>query len=164
MVARILALLEHPEHLKQVSDSLAYFGHRVYAADKFQSAMDILRDNHIDLIICDVHLQNGGSVFDFLRWVQGDPLMRNIPFVCFSAQASELAKYVSDGVRTAARLLGAARYITMEKFDEIEFRQEIEWLLPKDGVGNYLAQHESIESDARPNGNEAGKSVVKHSS
>lgn len=139
MSANILALVEHPEPMKLISGCLEHFGHIVLKANNFATAMDILRQREVDLIIGDVHLQNGGSIFDFMRWVKGDPHMHAIPFVCFSSEPQEVAKYLSDGVRTAARSLGAARYITMEKFDAILFRQEIEWLLPHDRAGNYYS-------------------------
>src|SRR5688572_6822813 len=110
MVGKILALLEHPEAMDLIADSLEHFGHVVFKANKFQDAMDILRYRDVDLIIGDVHLQNGGSIFDFLRWVKGDPHFRAVPFVCFSTEPVEVPRYLSDGVRTAARSLGAARY------------------------------------------------------
>src|SRR6185437_16924825 len=94
MVAKILALLEHPEAMELVADSLEHFGHGVYRADKFQDAMEILRQREVDLIIGDVHLQNGGSIFDFLRSVKGDPHMRAVPFVCFSTEPAEVPKYL----------------------------------------------------------------------
>ena len=103
MTAKILALLEHPEAMKLISDTLEHFGHSVFKADRFQDAMEILRHQDVDLIIGDVHLQNGGSIFDFLRWVKGDPHMHAVPFVCFSTEPAEVPKYLSDGVRTAAR-------------------------------------------------------------
>lgn len=139
MVAKILALLEHPEAMELVADSLTNFGHVVYRADQFQDAMEILRHREVDLIIGDVHLQNGGSIFDFLRWVKGDPHMHGVPFVCFSTEPPEVPKYLRDGVRTAARALGAAKYMTMEHFDRTAFIAEIDWLLPQERVGNYYA-------------------------
>lgn len=132
-----------------VSDCLESFGHVAFKASNFQDAMEILRRRDVDLIIADVHLQNGGSIFDFLRCVKGDPHMRAVPFVCFSAEPMEVPKYLSDGVRTAARALGAARYITMEKFDKASFRAEIEWLLPQEHSGNYYAEAESNGDAAR---------------
>jgi CheY-like chemotaxis protein len=140
MAARILALLEHPDAMALIVDSLENFGHVVYKADEFHAAMDILRNHDVDMIIGDVHLQNGGSIFDFLRWVKGDSHMQAVPFVCFSTEPVEVPKYLSDGVRTAARALGAAKYMTMEKFDRAVFRSEIEWLLPQNRTGNYYAE------------------------
>ena len=49
----------------------------------------------------------------------------------------EVGKYLSDGVRTAARALGAARYISMDHFDSTVFLREIEWLIPESKVGSY---------------------------
>lgn len=140
MDAKILVTMEHPEQMKLISDSLEHFGHSVVKSATFYEAMELLRNSDIDLIISDVHLQNGGSVFDFLRWTKGDPHMKAIPFVCFSAEPAEIGKYLADGVRTAARALGAAKYITMERFDAQTFRQEIEWLLPLDRAGSYYAE------------------------
>ncbi len=140
MDARILVTMEHAEQMKLISDSLEHFGHGVAKANTFHESMEILRSSDVDLIISDVHLQNGGSVFDFLRWVKGDPHMRTVPFVCFSSEPPEIGKYLADGVRTAARALGAARYITMEHFDSNAFRQEIEWLLPLNRAGSYYAE------------------------
>jgi CheY-like chemotaxis protein len=148
MAAKILALLKHAEAMKLIADSLEDFGYQVFKADKFQDAMAILRQREVDLIIGDVHLQNGGSIFDFLRWVKGDPHMRTVPFVCFSSEPVEVARYLSDGVRTAARALGAARYITMEKFDRAAFLGEIEWLVPQQHAGNYYA-HAAGDGDGK---------------
>ncbi len=140
MDARILVTMEHPEQMKLISDSLEKFGHSVTKSNTFVESMEILRSFNFDLIVTDVHLQNGGSVFDFLRWVKGDPHMKTIPFVCYSAEPPEVGKYLADGVRTAARALGAAKYITMENFEASIFRQEIEWLLPVNRAGSYYAK------------------------
>ncbi|MBY0357056.1 MAG: hypothetical protein K2W82_03570 [Candidatus Obscuribacterales bacterium] len=137
MAAKILALLEHTETMSLIADSLEHFGYVVLKANKFQGAMDILRSRQVDMIIGDVHLQNGGSIFDFLRWVKGDPQMRRVPFICFSNKPVDVPKYLSRGVRIAARALGAAKYIIMEKFDRAAFRTEIEKLLPQNRTENY---------------------------
>jgi CheY-like chemotaxis protein len=121
MDARILVTMEHPEQATLIGNSLEHYGHRVVKAATFHDSMEVLRNSAVDLIISDVHLQNGGSVFDFLRWTKGDPHMHGIPFVCFSAEPPELGKYPSDGVRTAARALGAARYLTMSILTQLHF-------------------------------------------
>jgi CheY-like chemotaxis protein len=152
MDARILVTMEHPDESTRICDSLEQFGHQVTKADTFHDSMDVLRSSDIDMIISDVHLQNGGSVFDFLRWVKGDPHLRQIPFICYSAEPPEVGKYLADGVRTAARALGAAKYITMEKFDATGFRHEVEWLLPIAKAGTYYA-----DVDSKSNGDGDGK-------
>jgi CheY-like chemotaxis protein len=137
MTAKIMVTMEHEAERKLIGDCLENVGHKVTKVDTFHNAMEILRSADFDLIISDVHLQNGGSVFDFLRWVKGDPHMKATPFVCFSAEPPEVGKYLSDGVRTAARSLGAARYIAMEKFDGPTLLNEIAWLLPEQKIGSY---------------------------
>jgi CheY-like chemotaxis protein len=149
MTAKILITMEHAEQRKLIGDCLEHVGHNVTKVDTFHNAMEILRKADFDLIISDVHLQNGGSVFDFLRWVKGDPHMRATPFVCFSAEPPEVGRYLADGVRTAARALGAARYIAMEHFDGTLFLHEIEWLIPEGQVGSYYNGSGSIDSPAR---------------
>lgn len=121
--------MDHEDQRKLIGDCLEHVGHKVIMVGTFHEAMEILRCTVFDLIVSDVHLQNGGSIFDFLRWVKGDPQISAIPFVCFSSKPPETSQYLADGVRTAARSLGAARYITMEHFDGSVFLHEIEWLL-----------------------------------
>lgn len=139
MSALAIALLENKKNDKQVTACLAQCGHETIVVDSFAKAKDLLLTQPCGLIISDVHLENGGSVFDFLRWVKGDPHMHATPFVCFSAEPPEVGKYLADGVRTAARSLGAARYISMETFDEKLFLHEIEWLIPEEKVGSYYS-------------------------
>jgi CheY-like chemotaxis protein len=148
MTAKVLVTMEHEDERELIGDCLERVGHKVTKVDTFHNAMEILRGADFDLIVSDVHLQNGGSVFDFLRWVKGDPHMKGTPFVCFSAEPPELGKYLADGVRTAARSLGAARYIGMEKFDGPTFLHEIEWLIPEQKIGSYYSgDHDNVGGD-----------------
>jgi len=146
MTANILVTMEHEKERKELGDCLTSVGHTVIAVDTFHNAMEVLRTTDFDLIVSDVHLQNGGSVFDFLRWVKGDPHMRATPFVCYSAEPPEVGKYLSDGVRTAARALGAARYISMDHFECAAFLREIDWLIPESKVGSYYEGEHSAHN------------------
>ena len=130
MATIILALLEHSEQADMVKDCLSQAGHDVHAVDTFSKAKLSLKTGSFDLIISDAHLENGGSVFDFLRWTKSQPHLKSIPFVLFSLEPTGIAKYLSDGVRTTARLFGAARYITMDKFDADILHNTIAELLP----------------------------------
>jgi CheY-like chemotaxis protein len=149
MTAKILVTMQHQDQRQLIGDCLEHVGHIVTKVDTFYNAMEILRASDFDLIVSDVHLQNGGSVFDFLRWVKGDPHMRATPFVCFSAEPQELGNYLADGVRTAARALGAARYIGMEHFDGPSFLQEIEWLIPQEQVGSYYSGNDGRDGNGQ---------------
>jgi CheY-like chemotaxis protein len=147
MTAKILVTMEHEDQRKLIGDCLERVGHAVTKVDTFHNAMEILRTSDFDLILSDVHLQNGGSVFDFLRWVKGDPHMTATPFVCFSAEPPEVGKYLADGVRTAARSLGAARYISMDHFDGPALLHEIEWLMPAKAIGSYYSGSGNLDHD-----------------
>jgi DNA-binding response OmpR family regulator len=108
MVALIIALLEHPEQHLQVKDCLEKAGHEVILVDSFARAKAVLQEHTFDLVISDVHLENGGSVFDFLKWVKSKASLHPIPFVLVSLEPTDMAKYLADGVQTAARMFGAA--------------------------------------------------------
>lgn len=125
MSALILALLEGEDNTNKVKSCLEDAGHEVFVVDTFAKAVILLSSQKIDLIISDVHLENGGSVFDFLRLVKKGERTCVIPFVLFSLQPTPTAKYLADGVRMAARSLGAVKYIEMETFDAREFREQI---------------------------------------
>lgn len=43
-----------------------------------------------------------------------------------------MAKYLSEGVRISARVLGAAKYIEMASFDVADFKDQINSVLPED--------------------------------
>jgi len=145
--ALILALNEEQKHSDSVSASLRKSGHTVILAKNFSEAIAILNLRHVDMIISDVHLQNGGNVFDFLRWVKKNPSTLDTPFVLFCSEPTALAKFIDDGLRTSARLLGAAMYITMESFDEDEFRRLIDSLFkPLKDDGQPVADDELDEN------------------
>ena len=140
MSARILALIELDENLHQVVESLTLSGHKVISCNTFTKAIAILQQPHkIDMIISDVHLENGGHVFDFLRWLKLNPAAHVTLLVLFSFQPTPLAKYLEDSVRTAARMLGVAMYITMNSFDSDNFRKQIDSLLPEEDKATELA-------------------------
>ncbi len=147
MTAKIMVTMEHDDDRTRLAGCLEGVGHVVTMVETFHHAMEILRNKDFDLIVSDVHLQNGGSVFDFLRWVKGDPHTRPVPFVCFSAEPKEVSRYLFDGVRTAARALGAARYVSMPEFDGPDFLHEIEWLISAERSGSYYQGHGGHSAD-----------------
>jgi len=131
MCAQILGLIELPENAEAISKSLAQSGHKIVVTTTFTQAKVVLARSRVDLIISEVHLQNGGSVFDFLMWIRRDPATNKTPFVLFSSQRSDTARYLEDGIRITARTLGATKYIVMDSFDTNDFCEQIDSLLPK---------------------------------
>jgi CheY-like chemotaxis protein len=117
-------------HSPKVADSLTQSGYNLISCQNFNDPINVLKETHIDLIVSDIHIRNGGTVFDFLRWVKRNPATRHVPFVMFSSEPASSSKYEEDGLRTSARGLGASLYITMDMFESDKFRQEISSLLP----------------------------------
>jgi len=131
--AEIIALIENRQEWAQLIESLSRSGHGVQVFDNFASAVSVLREQRtVDMIISDVHLQNGGDVFDFLRWVRKDPCRAATPFVMLSMEPTFMAQYLEDGIRMSSRLLGATLYIKQDKFDSHALLKEIESILPSE--------------------------------
>ncbi len=128
-ISTVLALLEEHSNSSQVKICLEACGHQVLVASDFLRAQALLGVQKVDLIISDVHLENGGSVFDFLRVVKRSERTAAIPFVLFSLNPTSVAKYLADGTRITARILGAVKYIEMDVFEPAKFQQEINALL-----------------------------------
>ncbi|MBX9723212.1 MAG: hypothetical protein K2X81_17545 [Candidatus Obscuribacterales bacterium] len=131
MVSQILVLMENSDHFAAVRACTEKAGYSLLLVDSFAKATEILSHTSVDLIISDVHLQNGGSVFDFLKWVKSQDSIKDIPFALFSLEPNKLAKYLSHGIIAAGRQMGAAKYISMEHFDSGLFVEEIVELLRK---------------------------------
>ncbi len=164
MHSMVLALNEDDQNSDQVSASLKQSGHSVILSKTFSHAISVLNSHQVDLIISDVHLENGGNVFDFLRWVRNNPSTKDTPFVMFSSRPSSLAKYVEDGVKTAARMLGAQMYLTMEIFDSDLFRKQIDSLLPEGNQTIPLSTNLPLESGEKKDKEETEKhGLVKKS-
>lgn len=130
MVALLLALLEHPAHVAEVEKCLKARGYEVVVVNCFSAAMESLNTRRFDLIISDVHLENGGSIFDFLKWTKSQKRFQGIPFALFSLEPTAIAKYLAEGVEATARVFGAAKYITMDVFDPVILSDAITELLP----------------------------------
>jgi CheY-like chemotaxis protein len=148
--ALILGLIEEYENSNQVVKSLELLGHQVVVVDTYTKAMAILEQpNSITLIISDVHLENGGNVFDFLRWIKRNQTTSHIPFVLFSSRPTDMAKHLEDGLRTSARMLGAAMYISMHQFDSTIFGKMISSLLPKTQTTEQKTNSANLNKDIK---------------
>lgn len=125
-MAKILVLQEIKNNSIRLHEALPE--HEIIDFNRATEAMNYLRAAPVDMIISAVHLDES-NVFDFLQWVKGDPNHRDIPFVFFCAEPTEVARYVSSAIISAARVLGATKYITMQKFDREILRQQVNSIL-----------------------------------
>lgn len=134
---KILAVLSSKPGTQSMTGILESFGDSVASVHSFTDAMKVLEQGRVDLIVADVHLQDKNgfleTVFDFLRWVKGDPHLRDIPFLCYMSQEAAEPKLSLEATRTAAISLGAS-YFSENQAHSGDIRQLIESLLPKEPV------------------------------
>lgn len=112
---RILLRMQAPDGFEAVTREL--HGFDVVTVRSNSAVLRELRARSFDLIICGVFLGDE-SAFDLLQAIKSMEGHSSTPFVCFRALRTELARTVNDGLRTTARLLGAAAYIDIEDVDK----------------------------------------------
>jgi len=129
MIGKILALEENPARIAELRQALEFPGHHLVTQTNFYNALDYMRHHHVDLVICDVHLESA-SGFEFLRALNRNPQTANVPFVFYCINPSEFTKSFISGLRVAAAALGAEGVIMMDEFDAGTLCREIEKHLP----------------------------------
>lgn len=130
MSFEILTLVESHQRWPRIISSLSRCGHNALLVDRYCDAIFLLNQSiKCDLIISDVHLQNGGDVFDLLRWVRTSSDRADLPFIMLNCEPTLNARYLDETIRTTARLLGVSLYVTQEKFDSDELVGKIDMLL-----------------------------------
>ncbi len=131
-MALILAILNDRETGTQIVDTIVGANNDVATAESFSAAINILESAHVDLIICDLGLVDTdyrfASAFDFLDWAKKNERLAKIPFLCFTLKTMINSSF-ADGVRTAAKALGASNYCAMAQFDDGSLTSEIKRLL-----------------------------------
>jgi PAS domain S-box-containing protein len=58
---RILLVEDHQDTRRTLSRLLTHFGHNVVTADNVEGAIDIMRSNNIDVVLCDIGLPDGSG-------------------------------------------------------------------------------------------------------
>ncbi len=126
-----ILVLENEINLGELRQALEPRGHQIVAAESIHDAMELLARGDIEMVVCAVHLVFE-SVFDFLKQVRSNPdkSRSQLPFVFYCAQPGLIAKFLSETNATASVLLGANKYILMDKFDPLRLALEIELCFP----------------------------------
>jgi CheY-like chemotaxis protein len=127
---RILTL-ENEENIEKLKNACKAAGHEVVPMLTIKHAMAFLETkDHVDCIVAAAHLQNE-SVFEFLRRVRSaGSHLKDSPFVVLCADPGLLARVTSPAVETAAKSMGADKYVLMSEFDAHRLIEEITPLLP----------------------------------
>jgi CheY-like chemotaxis protein len=113
-MAQILVLQETPARFKPLTAVLAG-RHKLTEVNSVERAMTALAAHNFDLIISRVHLESG-SVFEFMHRVKQDPLLKSIPFVCFSGRFGKIARRLDPLMMRIGELHGMKKFIRLEDY------------------------------------------------
>lgn len=103
--ATVLVVDDSPVNHSLMHSLLEPFGYLVHAAENFSQGLALAHQNHVDLILCDIHIGKESGL-DFCRIVKTDTELKEIPLVFLSSTPSHPMK------SEAALALGAEKYIS----------------------------------------------------
>lgn len=83
---RILVIEDNPQNLELMTYLLQAFGYTTLTAANGEEGLAIVRQEMLDLIICDVHLPKMDG-HEVARKLKKDPMYRRIPLVAVTALA-----------------------------------------------------------------------------
>ncbi|MFA4901336.1 MAG: response regulator [Desulfobaccales bacterium] len=86
MAKRILVIEDNPVNLELMTDLLEAFGFTVLAARGGVLGIELVRQEKLDLIICDVQMP-GMDGYEVANYLKRDPMLRRIPLVAVTALA-----------------------------------------------------------------------------
>ncbi len=86
MTKRILVIEDNPVNLELMSDLLEAFGFTVLTARGGAQGIELVRQEKLDLIICDVQMP-GMDGYEVAAYLKRDPMLRRIPLVAVTALA-----------------------------------------------------------------------------
>ncbi len=105
--------------------------HELVFAETVERAINAAEQNYFDLTVCGTDFDDS-RMFDLLREMKRDPLVRVKPFVCLRQSASELIKDNFSLIQLAATTAGASCYIDSIEMGDLELRSALESFLPEE--------------------------------
>jgi CheY-like chemotaxis protein len=122
MPKRILVIEDNPVNLELMTDLLDAFGFTVLAARDGSLGIELVRQEKLDLIICDMQMP-GMDGYEVAAYLKRDPMLRRIPLVAVTALAM-----VGDREKVLAA--GFDGYIDKPISPEL-FKKQIEGFMEK---------------------------------
>lgn len=97
-MAQLLIIEDNPENLELMTYLLRAFGHDTRCTDEGERGVAMAREEHPDMIVCDVQL-HGIDGYEVVRRLKSDPQVRDIPIVAVTALAmsADRAKGLATG-------------------------------------------------------------------
>jgi two-component system cell cycle response regulator len=100
----VLVVDNDPVNLELARSILEPHGYCVLAAGRVESALELARQHHCDMILSDVCM-TGETGYDFVRVVKADAQLRNIPFIFLTSTVT------NEKDRAKGLALGATRFL-----------------------------------------------------
>ena len=113
-MARILILQDEPSWNAALRSCLESH-HKLVVVSQSSTAIGLLQRERFDLVISRVHFHSE-DVFQFLREINCDPVLKHIPVVCFCGLRSQHANSANEVLNSATRLFGAKAYVSIDDF------------------------------------------------
>lgn len=102
-MANILIIEDDYDGSRLMGHTLSYLGHKILHADSVAQGFDTLGQSPVDLIVLDMLLPDQSGV-DFLKIVQCQPQISNIPVVVLTAHDRFLADRDLRGFENVQRI------------------------------------------------------------
>jgi PleD family two-component response regulator len=115
---RILILSE-PDSANVLQQALGGV-YQLQVENREESALARLENERFDLIISKVFFEYNDP-FHFLREVKSNPKTERLPFLCFAARQSEVARQFKAPLQKSFSALGAQGYLSLDEYcDEVK--------------------------------------------
>ena len=111
MSARVLVADDDPDIRRLIVFTLRRRGHTVAEAESGNSALDLIRQEHPDLVVLDV-MMPGMTGIEVARTLKQDPATAAIPIIMLSAKGQ--AAEVDAGLESGARAYMVKPFSTQE--------------------------------------------------
>ncbi len=92
-MARILVVEDEEDILQILAYNLGQAGHEVLTADRGAVALDLVRDEHPELVLLDLMLPDISGL-EICRHLKSDPTSREIPVIMLTARSEEIDRVV----------------------------------------------------------------------
>lgn len=98
-------------------------GHDVTSTETLAQAKKCLLTQTYDLIICTISF-NESRMFDLLRFVQSEPMLKPIPFICAAVKSTILKHPIAlEGVKHSCLEMGAISFLNISDYQKDPERQ-----------------------------------------
>jgi PleD family two-component response regulator len=116
---RRILILSEPDGANVLQQALGGV-YQLEVENREESALVRLEKERFDLIISKVFFEYNDP-FHFLRQVRSNPKTECLPFICFAARQTEVARQFKEPLKKSFSALGAQGYLSLDEYcDEVK--------------------------------------------